>query len=257
MMQSSERKAVSQFPYPPRRYYHNCATDRPTPPVPPTSEGTYHMFGREYKMDDTPPTLEQAKKRQMYDPDREPTEALRDLNTHLLDLFMKLVDTLCTAPTAPADQGPYETLITRIDEVFYNMQHLINMMRHPQATLDLKALIDNQTKTRKQMADKLNETYSRAWNLISDAASNLTRPSAQLSGSCATPMHILANPVQALQSSAGNRSIDGLGGDDEDMDGDDINSDDDSDSFTSGGTPSQHSEQLLTQMAQIAAEPSL
>lgn len=210
-------------------------------------------------MDDTPPTLEQANKRRLYDPSKSPTEELRRLNTHLLDLFVRLVNTLCTAPTMPAEQGPHDALITRIEEVFFNMQHLINLMRPVQAAMDLKALLDRQTTSRKQMTVKLNEAYSRAWSLVSEAAENLSRPSVQLSDTCLAPMHVLANPKNSSEAqSSRNHTTDGGGenGRNEGNGGAD-DSDYDDDDRAKAQSPPSFSDQMLSQMARIAAEPSL
>lgn len=204
-MASSDRKAVSQFPYPPRRYIHNCATDRPMPPPTPPSTGNYHIFGREYRLDDDPATMAAAnaarlrgpnvpKPPQLFDSLKPPTVELRRLNTQLIELFLQLVDMLCTAPTVPADHGPHEALTKRIETVFTNMQQLINLMRPAQAAMDLKALLDRQTSTRKGMTVKLKEAHSKAWDLVSDAADNLSTPSVQLSDACvAAPLDSLTN----------------------------------------------------------------
>lgn len=182
---AQQQKVVSQFPYPPRRYYHNCATDRPTPPPPPP-QGTaaaYRMFGAEYTTQDAPPSLEDAGRRRLYDASKPATEELGRLNAQLLDLFMRLVQSLCRAPV---EQGADDTLVSHIEDVFVNMQYLINLMRPTQAAMDLKMLLDRQTESRKQMTLKLRESVTKSWDLVSEAAGALSRPVVQLPPSLAS-----------------------------------------------------------------------
>lgn len=181
-------KAVSQFPFPPRKYFHNCATDEPTPPPPPSTTAPYQMFGREYTSEDVTPSLEQVGRRVVYDPSKPPTAELRRLNAHLLQLFMRLVRSLCNAPPLQTDTMPNDELVREIEDVFINMQYLVNQMRPTQAAMDVKALLDAQTAARKAMSKRLRDSMSKAWELVSEAAGDLSRPSAQLSEACMAPL---------------------------------------------------------------------
>lgn len=256
MAQLNDRKAVSQFPQPPRRYYHNCATDRPTPPPPPPTTDAYCMFGREYVSDDVEPTLEQVGRRRLYDPSQSPTNELRKLNKILLQLFLRLIQSLCTPPPQPPENGPHEKLLRDIEDVFVNMQYLINSMRPSQAAIDLKLLLDKQTKARKALSSRLRDVVSQAGKLVSDAASDLSKPSVQMSPACLAALDSLpaiSNPSQShlANSHHPQKASDSTANTFDD----DISDEDDPDAFVSRPKPSP--DQLLLQIAQIASNPNL
>ncbi|PXF41730.1 Mediator of RNA polymerase II transcription subunit 7 [Gracilariopsis chorda] len=194
--QSAKPQQVSQFPLPPRRYYQSISTQPLHPPPPPPANHSYSMFGRVYTTDDVLPTLEHAGRKRLYDPAGSPCSELRTLNNSLLELFLNLVDQLCDPLTHESPSDPHKQIIDRIEDTFINMQHLINTMRPAQAAMDLKALLDNQTASRKQITDNLKDSVKTAWDLIADAADKLSQPSYQLSETATTYMQRLQNPNQ-------------------------------------------------------------
>lgn len=256
MAHSNDRKAVSQFPQPPRRYYHNCATDRPTPPPPPPTTDAYCMFGREYVSDDVEPTLEQVGRRRLYDPSQSTTDELRRLNKILLQLFLRLVQSLCTPPPQPPETAPHEKLLRDIEDVFVNMQYLINSMRPSQAAIDLKVLLDKQTKSRKALSSRLRDVVSQAQKLVTDAANDLSKPSVQMSSACLATLDALPttsdSPQDHLANSSHSQETSSAIADTFDDENSDI---DDPDAFVSRVKPSQ--DQLLLQIAQIVSNPNL
>lgn len=154
------------------------------------------MFGRVYTTDDALPTLEQAGRKRLYDPTSAPCHELRKMNKNLLQLFLNLLDQLCDPLTQDSPSDPHKQIIDQIEDTFINMQHLINTMRPAQAAMDLKALLDKQTASRKQMTEKLKDSVKTAWDLIADAADKVSQPSYQLSETATTYMHRLENPDQ-------------------------------------------------------------
>lgn len=256
MTQSNDRKAVSQFPQPPRRYYHNCATDRPAPPPPPPATGAYSMFGREYSSSDVEPTLEEAGRRQLYDPSESPTSELCKLNKRLLQLFLRLVQLLCSPPPQPPEPAPHEKVVQDIEDVFINMQYLINLMRPAQAAIDLKDLLDKQTNSRQAMSSKLRDSISKAWHLVSDAADDLLKPSVQLSPAC-----IPSFEAEAFASTTSpNDAAKILGLDqlfNEETTAPNDNLFDDEEHEASLFRPKPTLDQILLQMEQLSSDPAL
>ena len=102
------------------------------------------------------------------------------MNRDLLDHFLSLVKELCQPMTADSGEKPREIIAT-IEDTFVNMQHLVNVMRPAQAAMDLKTLLDRQTKARQEMSEKLKDSVRKAWELIGEAATKLSEPSVELS----------------------------------------------------------------------------
>ncbi|CAN8076492.1 unnamed protein product [Agarophyton chilense] len=185
---------VSQFPLPPRRYYQSIASHPMHPPPLPSSNDSYHMFGRVYSTEHIVPSLEHAGRKRLYDPSAPPCHELRSMNSSLLQLFLKLVEQLCHPIAHESPVQPHQHIIQQIEDTFVNMQHLINVMRPAQAAMDLKTLLDNQTRSRKQTTDNLHKSVKKAWDLIAEAADEVTQPSYQLSPPAAAYLQSLQQP---------------------------------------------------------------
>lgn len=223
------------------------------------------MFGREYASDDIEPTLEQVGRKQLYDASRSPTDELRRLNKVLLQLFLRLVQFLCIPPAAAAAGGreatwsetaPHEKLLRDIEDVFVNMQYLINSMRPSQAAIDLKELLDKQTESRKALSLRLQDVISQAWKLVSDAANELSKPSVEMSPDCLATLETLpelpdslqhhprvAPPLQRAPSDVVNNAFD------------DLSDEDDPEAFISRPRPPQ--DQMLLRISQLVTNPNL
>lgn len=177
-----QQKVVSQYPLPPVRYYRNFnAVDPAPPPPPPSSDQTYHMFGGEYSVEDNLPTLEEAGRKSLYDSSAPPCQELKRLNKQLLEQFLQLVSNLCEPLPPDAPEDPHKDTIVAIEDIFVNMQHLINTMRPAQAAIDLKILLDRQTESRKHMVEQLKDSVNKAWELIGEAAGKLSEGSVDVS----------------------------------------------------------------------------
>lgn len=242
-MAQQERQTVSKFPFPPRRYYHNCATDQPAPPAPPPpATSPYHMFGREYSTEDTQPSLEQSGRNRLYDPAKPTTQQLRLLNSHLLQTFLKLVRQLCEAPSQT--DSPHEVIANEIEDLFVNMQFLINLMRPTQAAMDLKALLDSQTDARKSMTTKLRQAVNRSWDLVSEAAGGLSTPSVQLSAEALAPLDEIKAAANPTTTSADEARTERPPAQSDQL-------------ALFASTPPAVTHDMLSQLAQIVADPSL
>lgn len=202
MAQQNAAKVVSQYPLPPKRYYESGALRTNGPPLAPTANDSYSMFGRVYTTDDALPSLEESGRVRLYDADKRPCEELARLNKELLALFMKLVRSLCEPLPPDSPPQPHKEIIQAVEDTFVNMQHLINVMRPAQAAMDLKTLLDRQTATRKDMAEKLNDSVKRAWDLIGDAAEKLSQPSVQLSKESMAPLSVASRESDDAKQAA-------------------------------------------------------
>ncbi|KAI0566387.1 Mediator complex subunit Med7 [Gracilaria domingensis] len=154
------------------------------------------MFGRLCSTEHILPSLEQAGRKRLYDAAAPPCHELRKLNASLLQLFLKLVDQLCHPITQESPVQPHKEIIEHIEHTFVNMQHLINTMRPAQAAIDLKTLLDNQTASRKRTADNLKDSVKKAWDLIAEAADEVTQPSYQLSSAATSYLQSLEQQPQ-------------------------------------------------------------
>ena len=141
------------------------------------------MFGREYTTDDTLPTLEASGRKRLYDPEVSPCRELSRLNKLLLSSFLDLVNRLCEPLPADSSDNPHLDVISNIEDIFVNMQHLINTMRPMQAASDIRSLLDRQTKQRKETTESLQEAHRKAWELIKQAARRLDEPSVNVNDS--------------------------------------------------------------------------
>jgi hypothetical protein len=167
---SNAPQAVSKFPDPPRALYAMLTSDGAepaAPPEPPGAEESFNMFGRTYSTSDRLPSLPESGRACLYDETRPVSEELRRLNRTLLTLFSSLVATLSTAGGEPGD------IVGRIEDVFINMHHLLNVMRPAQAIRDIRRLLHHQAESRRRVARDLNLAMNRAEKAIADAAANL------------------------------------------------------------------------------------
>lgn len=140
------------------------------------------MFGREYTTDDTLPNLEASGRKRLYDVSEWPCTELLRLNKELLQQFMKVVGELCeTVPGEGAENGHGE-LIRYMEDIFVNMQHLINVMRPLQAAMDIRVLLEQQTRQRRDTGEGLQEAHRKAWELIKQAANRLDEGSMEVEG---------------------------------------------------------------------------
>jgi hypothetical protein len=181
-------QAVAQFPDPPRALYANIAhvvdlgTQRqlgdrailaseeakaPAPPAPPGAEESFNMFGRTYSTSDRQPSLPESGRACLYDETMPVSEELRRLNRILLTLFSSLVVSLSTAAGESGD------IVGRIEDVFLNMRHLLNLMRPAQATRDIRRLLNRQAASRRRVVRALSQATERAEDAIADAAADL------------------------------------------------------------------------------------
>lgn len=190
MAQTGQAKVVSQYPLPPKQYYQSSATSTHPSTPPPPAQGSYSMFGRLYTTEDVLPSLEEAGRKRVYDPSANPCTELHRMNKELLQLFMKLMDGLCSALSPEENEHPHQQLIQEIEDTFVNMQHVINVMRPTQAAMDLKVLLDKQTSVRKETTEKLNESVEKAWASIRDASEKLSEPAQELSKEAQDPMKV-------------------------------------------------------------------
>jgi hypothetical protein len=163
-------QTVSQFPEPPVSLYSALERDgatAPVPPAPPGAEESYEMFGRTYSTTDRLPSLPESGRPCLYDETKPVSEELRRLNHALLSLFSSLVATLSTPGGEPGD------IVGRIEDIFINMHHLLNMMRPAQAVQDIRRLLSRQAESRRKAAQKMNKAITVADDLIANAALGL------------------------------------------------------------------------------------
>lgn len=163
----TDAQVVSQYPAPPKRYYAsltNPSASLPTPPEPPGPSDTYSMFGRTYSTADRMPSLQESGRVCLYDESAPVCDELQRLNRMLMKLFHALLMTLCTPNSS------HENVIARIEDVFINMQHLLNTLRPAQAVKDLVTLLDRQTKTREETTKALRDAVTCAEKAIAEAA---------------------------------------------------------------------------------------
>jgi MED7 protein len=168
-------QTVSQFPEPPVSLYFASERDgvtTPVPPAPPGAEESYEMFGRTYSTTDRLPSLPESGRPCLYDETKPVSEELRRLNHALLSLFSSLVATLSTPGGEPGD------IVGRIEDIFINLHHLLNIMRPAQAVQDIRRLLSRQAESRRKAAQKLNEAITAADDLIANAAVALHDPPA-------------------------------------------------------------------------------
>lgn len=172
MAQESANKseAVSQFPLPPTGLFapENGDAVEPVPPAPPGPDDSYAMFGRVYAVSDRLPSLQEAGRVCLYDPSAPPPAELRRLSKILIALFSALVSNLSGHATDPA------RLVARIEDVFVNMQHLLNTLRPGQACHDIRELLERQREQRSAASQALEDAHAVAMRSIQNASESLS-----------------------------------------------------------------------------------
>lgn len=149
-METGAPLAVLAYPLPPARYYGSRA-----PPRPPA--GKYAMFGSVYSVDDEAVSLSGAGRPTLYSSNESPCDALRKLNRRLLALFTGLLRSLTDVDSADTDR-----IVTAIEHVFVNMQHIINLLRPAQARAGVVSLLNVQARDRSAAAQELNAAAGNA-----------------------------------------------------------------------------------------------
>jgi hypothetical protein len=132
------------------------------------------MFGRVYATSDRLPSLQECGRARLYDdaPGVRTSTELRRLNTLVLGLFRDLLGALST-PAVTGAPPPHCALISRIEDVFINMHHLLNTLRPVQAARDLRMLVERQTQGRLAATRALLDSANAADDAIASASDAL------------------------------------------------------------------------------------
>eukprot|EP00188_Purpureofilum_apyrenoidigerum_P004379 Plantae.Rhodophyta-Purpureofilum_apyrenoidigerum.ctg4927.p1 GENE.Plantae.Rhodophyta-Purpureofilum_apyrenoidigerum.ctg4927~~Plantae.Rhodophyta-Purpureofilum_apyrenoidigerum.ctg4927.p1 ORF type:complete len:232 (-),score=60.91 Plantae.Rhodophyta-Purpureofilum_apyrenoidigerum.ctg4927:1163-1858(-) len=163
----AENTYVSQHPLPPLRLYKDGAL-KSEPPQPPKDE-TYAMFGTTYSMEERLPSLEEAGRKVLYDPQKKRTEELKRLNKLLLHTFLGLVQSLCSEP----DPDAYREKVEEVEEILLNMHHLINTLRPDQAHQNIMRLLEKLAKLRREATATLRQALEDSQKVLDNARTML------------------------------------------------------------------------------------
>lgn len=165
---------ASHFPNPPD-FFHLYAdpgspgAPAPTSPEPP--EGAITVFGREVHPIEphTPPLLVT----QLYQTSQNGIvdfkSELKRLSAELLFLFLELLQVLSEAPVE------HPSLVTKINQVLQNMQHLNNKIRPFQARATLKHILMQDVERKESAIQEVRGQVQEAEGLLLSAAESLAQ----------------------------------------------------------------------------------
>ncbi|MEW5302551.1 MAG: hypothetical protein WDW38_002300 [Sanguina aurantia] len=160
--------APGAFP-PPPPFYKLYAVGGPNPPPPPPLLGEFRVFGRDFSVDDPVVTPLQAGKlfQTAADGSIDFKGELSHLQGELMCLFLELLRTLVQNPSGYAPQ------LTMINQVFSNMQHLINALRPHQARANLEYALQLQIQAHKDALARIAQQVAAADTTLAQFAAAL------------------------------------------------------------------------------------
>jgi len=123
------------------------------------------MFGSTYTTEDRLPSLEEAGREVLYDPEKRRTDEIKRLNAELIKLFLSLIDSVCES----AKPEQIQAKVDSIEGVLVNMHHLINTFRQDHARIEVFNMIYRQTELREEATKRLRKGYKQAVKLINTA----------------------------------------------------------------------------------------
>ncbi|GJQ08562.1 hypothetical protein GpartN1_g353.t1 [Galdieria partita] len=154
-MSSESRKAVPQFPFPPKELYEPFRDSSyiQDPPKPPDQDSEYVIFGVPRKIQrEQLPSLESQGHSTLYKVTEKKTEAIKRLVLCSLKRYMNVLDNLTTLKP---EWSNIEEELRRIEEQFVNIYHLLNMLRVDQAKCRLCKLFNSQVMKKEELAERL------------------------------------------------------------------------------------------------------
>ncbi len=166
----------SSLPLPPMQYAslytdENYRKNRwPRPPLPPTLDDSYCMFGTVYRVDDTiVPPLETQNIRRLYPQNFDHKEQLKKLNCSVLVNFLDLLDLLIRSPDVPKRKEKIEDLTL----LFVHMHHLVNEFRPHQAREALRVMLTQQKDQRLRIANSFDRHVEGVVELLRQTLASL------------------------------------------------------------------------------------
>ncbi|EME29896.1 hypothetical protein Gasu2_60600 [Galdieria sulphuraria] len=154
-MSSETRKAVPQFPFPPKELYEPFRDSSyvQDPPRPPDKDSEFVIFGVPRKMGkELLASLESQGHSILFKVTEKKTGAIKRLILCCLKRYMNILDNLTTSKP---DWSTIEEELRLIEEQFVNIYHLLNILRLEQAKWRLYKLFNSQVSKKEDLAEKL------------------------------------------------------------------------------------------------------
>lgn len=165
---AADRPVAAGFPPPPPFYklYNESSTAGPAPPPP--LEDAFDLFGMPFRLDEPqvsthPNAMIQAQP----DGSVDYRSQLRSLVPELIPLFLELLRTLMETPES------YAQPLMRVSQAMQAVQHLINMIRPPQARATLEYVLELEVKDKEEALTKIKQQVQAFDQLLQDGGVQL------------------------------------------------------------------------------------